>query len=449
MVMVKVNKAEFEGRQFGPVTFSLGEGEIVLLCGLSGSGKSTLCQLLCRRREPTGGVIETASEAAIGYIAHDFENQLLGATVGDELGLGEERFPESPEVVGALEVFSGELEGKLAFDPHEISKADQQIVLLYSLIRAGCRLLVLDESLAYLDPVQWMRFLRVVERLKDTGVSTLLVSHQSQCLEHVDRVLALEQGKLAFDGSAGDFDRRGQRSVGFEEPPISQDHGQVFSRLEVGPELSLRCLDGSAVLFGPGQILMVGGMAGSGKTAALESLFGLRESKHWSFEQTGLSRCFLRQAVAPSFWRRRVSEEWQASLSCFRSLPKCLEQLLWMSVPKTWWDRGPHQLSHGQLRYFGVICLMAQFPCLLFLDQPFLGLDGTLRARLLHCLEAFQRTGGRAILSTNNTDMVDRLAHTVIWLEDSVPVFLGQASSEEWKAFSTTVQGWHKAARLV
>ncbi len=434
--MVELVDICLESRNFGPASLRLVEGELVLLCGRSGSGKSTLCRLLCGREEPSDGSVHRDEDVRVGFLAHDFENQLLGATVGEELRLGRTEPVGCSLLEEALGEFVAPFFGRLESSPHTLSKAEQQVLLLYCLVRSGSRLLVLDESLSHLDPLQRESFLQVLGRLKAVGVSTLLVSHQSEVLGHVDRVVALAEGAVVYDGPPAEFSSSFFEQVGFlvNDSTGRASRGGISAPSDgrvsvVGPR-------GERLEFSAGQVHALGGFAGSGKTKVMECLFGFSADGGWSFTSNNFTRCFLRQTVGPSFWRGSVRQEWEVSCGSLGRLEPTLETLYRGLIPDTWWGRAPQQLSHGQLRFFGALCLLAQAPLTVFLDQPFLGLDGVLRTGLSQALEGYLQGGGRAVMACDGTDLVERWADIVVWLENGECRWWGTINDPNWRALT-------------
>lgn len=427
--VLDVREVTLSERGFGPVSFQLLEGELVVLCGLSGSGKSTLCQLICSRREPDGGELIFHDGRRVGYVAHDFENQLLGSTVGEELSIGG-KSAASQRLAEAIEALLGELEAARPLDPHDLSRAHQQILLLCSLVRSGTGILVLDESLSFLDPIQWREFLSVLRKLCAAGLTCLVVSHQPEILPQADRVLAIDSGVLSFDGPPGDFSPEFRSQLGLDEKPAGSA-GLVPIQGD-----AVEVTDGARFrdTLSRGEVFVVGGLAGCGKSAVLDALFGLVEGSNWSLEGGTSSRCLLRQSVGPSFWRGTLKDEWRASLGAHALLERDFETLLTQAIPEHWWGKSPRQLSNGQLRFFGALCLMAQNPAILFLEHPLLGLDGFLRNRLVQCLRQFLGRGGRVVMSTDNTETVKEFAHSAVWLESGEVVWDGRPDDWDWSA---------------
>ena len=93
--------------------------------------------------------------------------------------------------------------GLLDRSTHELSGGELQRVALAAALAGRPRLLLLDEPTSQLDPVAGDELLGVLRRVNEEwGTAVLLAEHRlERCLPAADRVLALEDGRLAFDGT--------------------------------------------------------------------------------------------------------------------------------------------------------------------------------------------------------------------------------------------------------
>lgn len=426
-------------RGFGPVDLSFHAGELTLLCGLSGSGKSTLCQLLAGIQEPTAGTV-TVAEWEVGYVAHDFESQLLGATVFEELQIGARASLKECSGSGcqeAREALEATFLDRMGLDPLTLSAALQQQLILASLVRSGARCLVLDESMSHLDPVRRRDFGQALQRLRDDGFCVILVSHQPELLTLADRVVLMERGLVAYDGRRDGFDLEWYPIAGFRR----ESEELFLERVRVQPGSGGVRVPGLAreLTAPPGTSVVLGGYSGAGKSKGILSLAGLEFHPEWGHDFGAVSWSLLRQHVGPSFWRHSCREELRVSRAALGELPKELETAVMESLPASWLERAPWQLSHGQLRFFGVCCLLLQCPQVLYLDQPFQGLDGSLREKLRYCLAMYLNAGGRVFLTTHEPGELPRLGHLAIWLSEAGLKWAGVPSEEEWGAFALTL----------
>jgi energy-coupling factor transporter ATP-binding protein EcfA2 len=208
------------------VTLSVGPGEFVVVSGGSGSGKSTLLRAACGlvphfhggtfagrlrcagRDTREHGPGELAAVA--GTLLQDPETQVLMGTVRAELAFPLENRGLAPAAVArAIEeaALALGIAGLLDRSTHELSGGELQRVALGAALAGRPQLLLLDEPTSQLDPVAGDELLGVLRRVNEEwGTAVLLAEHRlERCLPAADRVLALEDGRLAFDGTPEDF----------------------------------------------------------------------------------------------------------------------------------------------------------------------------------------------------------------------------------------------------
>jgi energy-coupling factor transport system ATP-binding protein len=208
------------------VSLEVAPGEFVLLAGRSASGKSTLLKAACGLVPHFhGGEIEGEVRvadldaiaagpgelaAAVGYLAQDPETQVVSTTVAAEIELPLEMHGDEPaDRARAVE----EVALALAI-PHlldrtvdTLSGGELQRVALAAALVTRPRLILLDEPTSQLDPVAGDELIWLLRRLNEEwGVAVLLAEHRlERCLAAADRVVAMESGTIAFDGSPPDF----------------------------------------------------------------------------------------------------------------------------------------------------------------------------------------------------------------------------------------------------
>jgi energy-coupling factor transport system ATP-binding protein len=200
---------------------SLRPGETCAVVGANGSGKSTLARILCGLQ---GGAraehalvlgCDLTSEKGrrdarrhAGVLFQDPESQLIGATVEDDVAFGLENLGETPERMAAR---VGEMLARFGLsalrtrEPHELSGGQKQRVALAGVLAIPRRLLVLDEPTAMLDAEGRREVLAVLSELReqDPGMTIVFITQEMDELSPADRVVALADGKLAYDGPPG------------------------------------------------------------------------------------------------------------------------------------------------------------------------------------------------------------------------------------------------------
>ena len=201
-------------------------GQLIVLAGRSGSGKTTLLRACCGLvPHYYGGEVMGEIEVggldvrdhgpaelggAIGFVAQDPETQVVSTTVRGELALPLEIRGEPPSArARAVE------EAALALAiPHLLDRAtdtlsggELQRVALAAALVGRPRLVLLDEPTSQLDPVAGDELIGLLRRLNEEwGLAVVCAEHRlERCLAAADRVLALAEGRIAFDGEPGDF----------------------------------------------------------------------------------------------------------------------------------------------------------------------------------------------------------------------------------------------------
>ena len=211
------------------VSFSVREGEFLLLAGATGSGKSTLLRLLKKELAPLGtlsGEIAfmgrpmeslSASEgaSAIGYVLQRPEQQIVTDKVWHELAFGPENLGVPQNVirrrVAEISSYFG-IESWFEKDVSSLSGGQKQLLSLASVMVMEPKILLLDEPTSQLDPIAASEFIATVAKLhRELSMTVIMIEHRfEEVLPVCDRMLILEDGKLFAD----DAPRRAMASLG-------------------------------------------------------------------------------------------------------------------------------------------------------------------------------------------------------------------------------------------
>ncbi|WP_121663382.1 ABC transporter ATP-binding protein [Metabacillus litoralis] len=199
------------------VSFSVEQGEFIVLCGPSGSGKSTLLRLIKREIAPHGekkgdffiennslSTIE-AEEAAkrIGMVFQDPENQIVMDKVLEELIFGLENMGVSTEEmrkrVAEIVHFFG-IEGLLDKKTYELSGGQKQLVNLAAVLLTEPKVLLLDEPTSQLDPVAAREFIGMLQTMNEEfGITVIIAEHRLEELFAIaDRAMVLDKGEMLY-----------------------------------------------------------------------------------------------------------------------------------------------------------------------------------------------------------------------------------------------------------
>ncbi|WP_128547583.1 ABC transporter ATP-binding protein [Larkinella soli] len=210
-------------KQFGDhpavrdVSFTVGEGETVVLLGTSGCGKTTTLKMINRLIEPSAGQIEVDGvdvrrkpahdlRRKIGYVIQEtglFPHYTVAdniATVPRLLGWEPDRIADrTRELLAMLKL----PENSLRRYPSELSGGQRQRVGLARALAAHPSILLMDEPLGALDPITRAAIRREFRRLDELRhTTTVMVTHDIQeAFELGDRIGLMDQGRLVQIGT--------------------------------------------------------------------------------------------------------------------------------------------------------------------------------------------------------------------------------------------------------
>ncbi|MBS6361134.1 lipid A export permease/ATP-binding protein MsbA [Burkholderia sp.] len=206
------------------IAFKVAPGEMVALAGPSGSGKTTLVNLLPRFFDPTGGAILLDGVPISDYDVHALRSQmamvsqdvvLFNDTIAANVAYGQT--PDRARVQAALE--AANLADAVAAMPDgldtivggngmRLSGGQRQRLAIARAIYKDAPILILDEATSALDSESERHVQAALERLME-GRTTLVIAHRLSTIERADRILVLEGGKIAEEGSHDALLQRG------------------------------------------------------------------------------------------------------------------------------------------------------------------------------------------------------------------------------------------------
>ncbi|WP_063825373.1 ABC transporter ATP-binding protein [Nocardia exalbida] len=184
------------------VDLSVRQGEALLVVGGNGSGKSTLAWIMAGLIEPSSGRCELRGKPVgkqIGAVGLAFQHsrlQLQKQTVGAEIADWGGRATGSGAVGRALDAVG--LDRSLAARSiEELSGGQAKRVVLAAIVASHPQVVVLDEPLAGLDPEGRADIVELLARLRDAGLTLIVISHDVADMAAVcDRTVHLRSGRI-------------------------------------------------------------------------------------------------------------------------------------------------------------------------------------------------------------------------------------------------------------
>lgn len=212
IVLDKVTKEFGSLTAVDQVSCLVKKGEYFALLGPNGAGKTTIIRMLMGFIQPTFGTItingipvyETRARKKIGYIAEQnmippylsgFEYLLRHAAL---MGLSHK--DAQKEAKRVIQVVS--MSGKEKKKSHGYSKGMQQRMGLAAAIMGQPELLVLDEPVSGLDPIGIREVRKILENLRNCGMTIILNSHLlSEVEKTCDTAAIIHNGRIVMKGS--------------------------------------------------------------------------------------------------------------------------------------------------------------------------------------------------------------------------------------------------------
>jgi phosphonate transport system ATP-binding protein len=214
------------------VSFEVPKGQFLVVIGLSGSGKSTLLRCINRLVEPTSGQIlwngsdvTAASQEElrrirrkIGMVFQHFNlvhrSSVLTNVLSGRLGYVNpawsliNRFPKTDVEKAMAQLERVGIADKANQRADELSGGQQQRVGIARAMIQDPHIILADEPVASLDPVLAHSIMQYLEKINQEDGVTILCSLHFLDLVHryADRVIALNEGNLVFDGLPKEID---------------------------------------------------------------------------------------------------------------------------------------------------------------------------------------------------------------------------------------------------
>ena len=202
---------------FENMNLKIQEGSFVAILGTNGCGKSTLAKHFNSILLPTGGKvyvcgIDTSNEDRIMTVRHNVgmvfqnpDNQIVANVVEEDVAFGPENLGvSSPEIRRRVDTALKQV-GMYEYRehaPHLLSGGQKQRVAIAGIIAMEPKCIVLDEPTAMLDPRGRREVIDTVSRLnREKGITVVLITHHMDEAAKADRVVVLDKGKVAADGT--------------------------------------------------------------------------------------------------------------------------------------------------------------------------------------------------------------------------------------------------------
>ena len=280
------------------VNFDVRKGEVHALLGENGAGKSTLIKILTGVYSKDGGQIfmngeeieinsrEDASEAGIAVIFQElslvptltvYQNILLGKEIS-KFGIVSDK-AEKAQIQELIDRYGFPLKATDVVET--LSVAQKQMVEILKALATDSRLIIMDEPTASLSSRESELLYKIINQLRDRGVSIIYISHRLEEVFNLsDRITILRDGK-----NVGVIEKEDivpsevvKMMIGKElsESTASRElsTSDAETALEVRNLTHIGYYNDVSFEVKKGEVLVLTGLVGSGRTEVVRSIYG-------------------------------------------------------------------------------------------------------------------------------------------------------------------------------
>lgn len=475
------------------INFKINKGEFIGIVGKSGSGKSTLLHCLTGiipneiSGEKTGSVkinnLDTDKHETgditreLGIVFQNPESQLFNVTVEDEVAFMCENlaFPKNKikeSVDFALDTI-GIRDLKDAY-PFELSGGEKQKVAIASVLSVKPKILVLDEPSSELDANGRKMVFDTLEKLKNDGMTIILVEHNlDDSYKLLDRLAVLDNGKIKmFEKIENVFKSNIFELLGLRPPQIVQlasnlesnkiliDNNEIIDLLDEKlssnqnflkyknfihkssgeyaieiENLSFKREDKEVLKninlkIKKGEIVSLIGKNGSGKTTLALLIMGLLKENSGNIrifgkETNGSTKKikkkigFLFQNPEYQLFCNTVSEEIKYGINTDIDSEKILKRMNLIDFK----DKHPLTLSRGERQRVATATVLSIDPDILIIDEPTTGQDWTNIKSFMDILTELNNEGKTIFIISHDMRIVGEYCQRVILMDDGEILF--------------------------
>lgn len=469
------------GAAIHDISFSVEQGEILLVAGASGCGKTTLIRCIngliprSYKGELSGRILVEGRDTAewslarisqkVGTVLQDPERQILGTKVCNEVAFGLENLGLPREEI------SQRIDEALAYlnilhlrerDTFNLSGGEKQKVALAGVLAMRPGILLLDEPLASLDPASALETLWIVRRLADEGMTVLMVEHRVEDVMkiHPQRVMFISEGQIRYLGGLEGL----SKAVAYQEVKLpaamimaraktdpapaeikilpasagagSEAEPEVLVRFEnvtFGYEAEQEVLHGVSLDIRRGDVIAVLGPNGAGKTTFVKHAIGLlkprsgrvlvngQDTHQASVAEIASTLGYVFQSPSHMLFAPTVREELAFGPRNLHHPPAQIEQEVKEALEiVNLTDREqdpPLAMSFGQQKRVSIAAILAMRSRILVMDEPTAGQDYKNYMNFMDTI--LQMPGFEAILFiTHDVDLAVIYANRVILVAD-------------------------------
>lgn len=459
-------------RALDNVDFELQHGEIMALLGENGAGKSTLIKVLTGVYQKDNGEVllenqainptdtSHAQQLGIGTVYQEV-NLLPNMSVVDNLFIGHE--PKKWGFVDrkAMTEKSKELVKHYGLNIdvtqplNHFSVAIQQVIAIARAVSLSAKILILDEPTASLDNNEVKMLFRIMNDLKQQGISLIFITHfLEQVYEISDRITVLRNGQFIGTRVTKDLPR-----IELIKMMLGKDLANNAlkragkTRLSDTPTIQLKNYGKKGTIHPfdldvyPGEIVGLAGLLGSGRTETAEVIFGIQpnDSGQCTFKGEKLTIHSARKAsrsglgfcpedrktdgiIGAASVRENIILALQAQRGWFKPIAQKEQEAIATRFINQLGIKTPNMeqpiefLSGGNQQKVLLARWLLTKPKFLILDEPTRGIDVGAHAEIIRLIESLCADGLALLVISSELEELVGYADRVIVLRDKKQV---------------------------
>jgi biotin transport system ATP-binding protein len=219
-----------EIRAVNGISLEIYSRECLVIAGANGSGKTLLVLMLTGLMESSGGEIlfqgrpldSGAVRRQAGLVFQDADAQIIGETLEEDAAFGPDNlgYPGDETAGRASRALAAVgLAEKKDHPPRQLSGGEKRRLAVAGVLAMGCETVILDEPFANLDWPGIVQTLRIIEELKRSGKTVIILTHElEKVLALADRLVILDRGMIRDDGKPEAVLNRLKPEYGVRDP---------------------------------------------------------------------------------------------------------------------------------------------------------------------------------------------------------------------------------------
>ncbi len=474
-------------RALSDVNFSVDYGRVHAIVGENGAGKSTLMKILGGVHLPTSGTTEIdgvevrlrkpADAQRHGVrMVHQELNLVPDLTVAENVYLGrmprKALFVDKAAMVRDTRAVLADIGASI--DPRarvgDLTISQQQLVEIAKAYSASPRIIVLDEPTSSLSDHETTALLRILRRMRDSGIAIIYISHRlKEVLDIADEVTILRDGAMIETRPAA-----GITAAQMIQLMVGRDVTNVFPKIpsQIGaPVLRVSDLsDGKkfeniSFEVRAGEILGLTGLVGAGRTEVARAIFGLAPMTSGTIEihgkpvRIGSPAAAIKAGIAyvpedrkgdgiipEMVVRENVSLPVLKSMSRFGRIRMRADRRLAakyardLSIMPPDPERKVSLLSGGNQQKAVIAKWLSAKPAVLILDEPTRGVDVGAKAEIHRIIGELVASGMAVVMISSEMPEVMGVCDRVVVMRDglaSAPLTRADLTEERIMAYAT------------